>query len=80
MRNIDHWEMMFALADLTCHVVATTELICKAISISIEDDATNATKCLCSQELDLGIRLIRLHQTSGMDLDPLQIDGLCTNQ
>ena len=31
---------------------------------------------LGSEELDLGVRVIRLHEAGGVDLYPLQVDGL----
>ena len=34
---------------------------------------------LSGQKLDLGIGIVGLHQPSGMDLDPLQVDALSTD-
>merc|ERR1719191_1510818 len=69
-------ERRFVLPHLTCHVVTAAKLVCEALAIGIKDNAANTTKGLCSQELDLGIWIIRLDQTSWVYLHPLKINTI----
>merc|ERR1719387_1744965 len=50
------------------------------LAVSIKHEATNTTQGLCSQELDLRIWLIRLHEACWMHLDPFQINRLGTDR
>jgi len=69
-------EGRLALPHLARHVVATAQLIAEALALGVEDDSTHSTEGLGGQELDLGIRVIGLHQTRGMHLNPFQVDAL----
>merc|ERR1712139_568808 len=72
-------ERRLVLPHLTCHVVATAQLVREALAKGVKDDTANTTKGLSCQELDLGIGIIRLHQASWVHLNPLKIDAVCTN-
>jgi len=56
-------------------VVTTAELIAEALSVLAEHETTDTTKGFSSEELDLGIRLIRVNETSGVDLDKVEVDS-----
>lgn len=55
------------------------QLVDETLASVIKEKATNAAESLCGQELDFGIRLVRIDQTGGMDLDLLQVDGAGAN-
>ena len=72
-------EGRLVLPHLSSDIVTTAQLVAEAVAVCIQDDATNTSKGLCSQELHLGIRIIRLHQTGWVHLDPLEVNGGCTD-
>merc|ERR1719345_126037 len=72
-------ERWLVLPHLASHVVTASELIGKANAILIEDEATNTAKCLSSEELNLGVSIIRLHKTGWVHLHPLKIASLGSN-
>ena len=55
-------------------VVAMLELVDETLAGVVEKEATNATQCLGSQELDLRLRLIGVDETRRVDLDFLEVD------
>jgi len=72
-------EGRLVLPHLTSHIVPSAELIRETLAVGIQHQTSDASQGLGSQELDLGIWVIWLHQTSWVDLNPLQIDGLAAN-
>mmetsp|Transcript_23601 Transcript_23601/g.48966 ORF Transcript_23601/g.48966 Transcript_23601/m.48966 type:complete len:249 (-) Transcript_23601:398-1144(-) len=71
----DQSKWRLRLPHFSSDVVAPSQLVAEALAIRVDHQATHAAQGLGRQELHLGIRIVRLHQTSGMHLDPLQIDG-----
>mmetsp|Transcript_51062 Transcript_51062/g.111311 ORF Transcript_51062/g.111311 Transcript_51062/m.111311 type:complete len:514 (-) Transcript_51062:66-1607(-) len=69
-------ERRLVLPHLARHVVAAAELVGETLALRVEHDATHTTERLGGKELDLRIRIIRLHQPGGVHLHPLQIDAL----
>mmetsp|Transcript_95796 Transcript_95796/g.175480 ORF Transcript_95796/g.175480 Transcript_95796/m.175480 type:complete len:207 (-) Transcript_95796:424-1044(-) len=72
-------ERGLVLPHLSSDIIAPTQLIGKTFSLLVENDASDTTECLCCQEFDLCIGVIGLHKTSGVHLNPFQINGLATN-
>merc|ERR1719251_553403 len=72
-------EGRLVLPHLASHVISPAQFICKPLTIRVKDQTTNATQCLSRQKLDLCIRIVRLHEACGMNLDPLQINRLAAN-
>mmetsp|Transcript_62602 Transcript_62602/g.164284 ORF Transcript_62602/g.164284 Transcript_62602/m.164284 type:complete len:547 (-) Transcript_62602:70-1710(-) len=64
------------LPHLTGDVVTAAELVREALALGVKHDAAHATQRLRGKELDLGIRVIRLHEAGRVHLNPLQVDGL----
>merc|ERR1719277_1613424 len=67
------------LPHLAGHIVSAAQLVREALAICIQNQATNASKRLSCQELDLRIRIIWFHQASRMDLDPLEVNRFPTD-
>ena len=61
------------------NIIPPSQLIGKAIPECAEDETINSAECLCCEEPDLDIWVVWLHQTSRLHLDPLEINGLCTD-
>mmetsp|Transcript_30036 Transcript_30036/g.53035 ORF Transcript_30036/g.53035 Transcript_30036/m.53035 type:complete len:298 (-) Transcript_30036:218-1111(-) len=61
------------------HVISATELIGKALTVNIKQHTTHSAECLGSKKLDLGIRLLGMNEASWMNLDPFQINCVCTH-
>mmetsp|Transcript_63371 Transcript_63371/g.167933 ORF Transcript_63371/g.167933 Transcript_63371/m.167933 type:complete len:206 (-) Transcript_63371:541-1158(-) len=72
-------EWWFVLPHLPCHVVSPTQFVCETIPKCVEHEAAHSTKRLCCEELNLGIRIVWLDQACRMHLNPLEINGLCTD-
>mmetsp|Transcript_91627 Transcript_91627/g.237451 ORF Transcript_91627/g.237451 Transcript_91627/m.237451 type:complete len:221 (+) Transcript_91627:204-866(+) len=72
-------ERRLVLPHLSRHVVTAAKLIGKAFAVRVQDQATNATERLGSEELDLGIRIIWLHEAGGMHLDPLEVNAFAAD-
>mmetsp|Transcript_22588 Transcript_22588/g.50540 ORF Transcript_22588/g.50540 Transcript_22588/m.50540 type:complete len:412 (+) Transcript_22588:278-1513(+) len=66
-------EGRLVLPHLAGHIIATAQLIRKALALGTEDKAADTTQGLRRQELHLGVRVIRLHEAGGVHLHPLQI-------
>mmetsp|Transcript_4436 Transcript_4436/g.6516 ORF Transcript_4436/g.6516 Transcript_4436/m.6516 type:complete len:457 (-) Transcript_4436:4-1374(-) len=62
-----------------CDVVSPSEFIAESLALHVEEDAADASQGLGSQELDLGVRLARVHKASRMHLNPLEIHALGAN-
>merc|ERR1740117_2184680 len=72
-------ERWLVLPHLASDIITTSKLICKALAILVEDKTSDTPQSLCSQELDLSIRIIGLHEASGVHLDPLKVNGYCAD-
>mmetsp|Transcript_13802 Transcript_13802/g.36924 ORF Transcript_13802/g.36924 Transcript_13802/m.36924 type:complete len:514 (-) Transcript_13802:112-1653(-) len=72
-------EGRFVLPHLARDIVAAAELVRDALAVGVQHQAANAAERLSSQELDLRIRVVGLHQARGVHLDPLQVDGLAAD-
>merc|ERR1719272_855192 len=72
-------ERWLVLPHLASDIITTSKLICKALAILIEDKTSNTTQSLCSQELDLSIGIIGLHEACGVHLHPLKVNGYCAD-
>merc|ERR1719329_1708240 len=69
-------EGWFVLPHLAGDIVTTSKLICKALAFLVEDQATNTTQGLSCEELNLGIRIVGLHKTCRVNLNPLEVHRL----
>mmetsp|Transcript_39680 Transcript_39680/g.86628 ORF Transcript_39680/g.86628 Transcript_39680/m.86628 type:complete len:217 (-) Transcript_39680:359-1009(-) len=54
-------------------VIAAAQFVGETLAVLVKEHSADATQGLSSQKLDLGIRLIRVHQAGRVDLHPLQI-------
>ena len=54
-----------------------TGLVAEAVAHGVQDDATHAAQRLGGQELDLGVRVVRLHQAGGVDLARSSGEAAC---
>ena len=72
-------EWRFVLPHLSRHVVPPSQLIGKAVPKCVEDKATNSAERVRCKELDFCIGVVGLHLSCGVHLDPLEIDGLCSD-
>mmetsp|Transcript_22650 Transcript_22650/g.52790 ORF Transcript_22650/g.52790 Transcript_22650/m.52790 type:complete len:230 (+) Transcript_22650:625-1314(+) len=70
---------LVVLVHFSCHVVATTELVDEPIALAVEENATAAAERLSGEELQLGVRLLWVHQTSWVHLHGLEIDHAGAN-
>ena len=55
------------------------KLIDKALALVVKQETTDATERLSSQELDLGVRLVRVDETSRVHLNLLEINSRSTS-
>jgi len=69
-------ERRLALPHLSGDVVTPAELVGEALAVGIEDEAADTAERLSGEELDFGIRVVRLHEASRVNLHPLQVDAL----
>lgn len=60
-------------------IVTVTQLVSEAVALFVEEKAADAAQRLRSEELDLGIRLVRVDETSRVDLDFVEIDTVRAN-
>mmetsp|Transcript_50585 Transcript_50585/g.69295 ORF Transcript_50585/g.69295 Transcript_50585/m.69295 type:complete len:377 (+) Transcript_50585:711-1841(+) len=72
-------EGWLVLPHLTGDVVAAAELVGEALAVRIKHQATDTAQRLGRKELDLGIRIIGLHQAGGVHLNPFKVDALATD-
>mmetsp|Transcript_20168 Transcript_20168/g.41305 ORF Transcript_20168/g.41305 Transcript_20168/m.41305 type:complete len:231 (+) Transcript_20168:752-1444(+) len=72
-------EGRLVLPHLAGHIIATAQLIRKALALGTEDKAADTTQGLRRQELHLGVRVIRLHEAGGVHLHPFQIHAAGTH-
>lgn len=55
------------------------KLVGETLALVIEKQATNTTQRLSGQELDLGLGILGVYETSRVHLDFLEINGLGTD-
>ena len=55
-------------------VVTVSKLISKAVAVGVNEDTAYTTKGLGSKKLDLGVRLLDVNETGGVDLDLVHVD------
>ena len=67
------------LPHLAGDVVTVLQLVDKSLALVIEEQATDTTESLRSQEFDLRLGVIGVNQTGGVHLDLLEVDRIRTN-
>mmetsp|Transcript_23898 Transcript_23898/g.62788 ORF Transcript_23898/g.62788 Transcript_23898/m.62788 type:complete len:342 (+) Transcript_23898:611-1636(+) len=60
-------------------IVPTAELIAETIALDVEKNPTHTSQRLGSEELDLRVWLVGVHEPSRMNLDPLEVHSVSTN-
>lgn len=71
--------LVLLLEDHARDVVTVAELIAESVTITVEEDTALATQGLGSQELPLGSRVLRVNQTSRVDLNLVHVDAVTAN-
>jgi len=64
---------------LTRHEVTSAELVDETLTVAVDHDTTDTAKSLSSEELDGVIRLIRVNEAGGVDLDLINVLEVSTN-
>ena len=67
------------LPHLAGDVVTVLQLVDKSLALVIEEQATDTTESLRSQEFDLRLGVIGVNQTGGVHLDLLEVNRIRTN-
>jgi hypothetical protein len=67
------------LPHLASDVITVLKLVNKSSTGVIEEETTDTTECLSGQELDFGIGLVGVNQTSGVNLDLFKVDSVSTS-
>mmetsp|Transcript_23600 Transcript_23600/g.48964 ORF Transcript_23600/g.48964 Transcript_23600/m.48964 type:complete len:246 (-) Transcript_23600:404-1141(-) len=75
----DQSERRFRLPHFPSDIVAASQLVAEALAIRVDHQAADTAEGLCSQELNLGLGVIGLHQAGGVDLHPFQVDAAGSN-
>jgi hypothetical protein len=75
----DKAEGALVLHHLLRDIVTTAELVAETVAITIEKDGASTAESLSSKELDLGIRLVGVDETSGVDLNGSHVLHVGTN-
>jgi hypothetical protein len=57
-------------------IVTVAELVCETLTLVIKEETTDTTQSLGSQELDLGLRVFGVYETSRVNLNLFEVDGL----
>mmetsp|Transcript_13979 Transcript_13979/g.35216 ORF Transcript_13979/g.35216 Transcript_13979/m.35216 type:complete len:349 (-) Transcript_13979:229-1275(-) len=73
-------ERSLALPHAPGHVVTAPELIREPLPVLIQQNAADTSQGLSSQELDLRVRLLGMHQARRMHLHPLQIHRVAAHR
>lgn len=60
-------------------VVAVAELVRETLAVSVEEETTFAAEGFGGQELELGVWVLGVNQTSGVDLDLVHVDTVSTD-
>ena len=63
--------------DLT--IVTVTQLVSETVALPVDEKTANAAQRLGSQKLDLGVRLVRVDETSRVNLDFVEVDAVGAN-
>mmetsp|Transcript_2518 Transcript_2518/g.3105 ORF Transcript_2518/g.3105 Transcript_2518/m.3105 type:complete len:347 (+) Transcript_2518:291-1331(+) len=61
------------------HVVPSPQLVAEPVAVPVDHQAAHTTQGLSSQELDLGLGIVWLHQAGWVNLHPFQVNASCTN-
>mmetsp|Transcript_108467 Transcript_108467/g.282961 ORF Transcript_108467/g.282961 Transcript_108467/m.282961 type:complete len:405 (-) Transcript_108467:355-1569(-) len=69
-------EGRLVLPHLAGDVVAPAQLVGEPLAVGVKDEPSDAPERLRRQELDLRVRIVRLHQAGRVHLDPLEVNGL----
>lgn len=67
------------LPDLAGDEVSVLQLVDESLARVVEQQATNTTQSLSSQELHLGLGVLGVNQTSRVNLDLLEVDSAGAN-
>jgi hypothetical protein len=67
---------LLVLPHTACNIITVTELICETLTLVIKEETTDTTQSLGSQELNLGLRILGVYETSRVNLDLFEVDGL----
>mmetsp|Transcript_54681 Transcript_54681/g.171685 ORF Transcript_54681/g.171685 Transcript_54681/m.171685 type:complete len:254 (-) Transcript_54681:668-1429(-) len=70
----------FVLPHHACDVVTAAELVAEAVPFHVQQHAAHTSQGLRCEELDLGVRILGVHQAGGVDLDPLEVNALTANR
>jgi len=65
---------LVALPHLAGDVITGAEFVAETVTLIVDEETTNTTESLSSQELDLGVGVLGMNETSGMDLDEVEVD------
>lgn len=60
-------------------IVTVTELVRETVALLVDEKTADAAQRLGSQELDLGVRLVRVDETSRVNLDFVEVDTVRAN-
>jgi len=71
--------ILLVLPNLTSDVITMLKFIDKTLASVVKEESTDTTEGLSGQELDFGVRLVGVDETSRVYLDLLEIDGAGTN-
>lgn len=67
---------LVVLPHLTRDVISMLQLINEAVASVVNQQATNTSERLCSEELDFRIGVFGVDETGGVDLNFLHVDAL----
>ena len=73
VQNQSVWGLL-SLPHLARNIVTATELVAETTTFIVEQNTALTSQSLCSQKLDLGVSVIGLNETCGVNLDPFQIN------
>jgi len=71
--------LLLLFPHLAGHVVTVAQLVGEALAVRVQQQTTLTTEGLGSQELELGVGILRVHQTGRVDLDLVHVDAVGTN-
>lgn len=78
VQNQAHWELV-VVPHASGNVITVAKLIGETVTLVVEQKTTDTTQGLSSQELDLGVGLRWVNETSGVNLNLLKIDSGSSN-
>ncbi|KAI7165109.1 Flavocytochrome c [Hortaea werneckii] len=71
--------LLLLLPHLARDVITVLQLVCEPLALAVQQQTTLATESLCSQELRLSSRVLRVDKTCRVDLHRLHVDAVRTN-